>query len=140
MLFQSSGRGYPSDSAKHNFCSDSKSSISEISNDVSFLSDFFEIGENRQKCLTKKPGMRQLNYPNVFSGYNLEFIPSMDNSYRLNIFNEVIVNKRRVFKLAKMYCVKLSYHTVPLSCGWLEKKLSAMFTKDQSFCIAQGSK
>ena len=68
LLFQSSGHGYPSDSAKNNFCNDSKSSISEISNDVSFLSDFFEIGENRQKCLTKKPGMRQLNYPNVFRG------------------------------------------------------------------------
>ena len=32
------------------------------------------------------------------------------------------------------------YFTVPLSCGWLEKKVPTMLTKYDFFCIAQGSK
>ena len=34
----------------------------------------------------------------------------------------------------------IMYPTVPLSFGWLEKKVQAMLTKYKFLCIAQGSK
>ena len=55
VLFQLRGRGHPQDRAKLNFFPDSKSSILGLSNEVSFVTEYFwKDGENQENIFRKR--------------------------------------------------------------------------------------
>ena len=63
VLFQLWGRGHPQDDTKANFFPDSKSSIIGLSNEVSFVSEFFYLdGQNNISVFQKNRCKVSINH------------------------------------------------------------------------------